>query len=61
LSQVTELSRGGRPGYLGEGIHVAASSEEELHTVGVGPFCSRMQGGEAFLQHMGTEVRMWGC
>lgn len=43
----------GRPGYLSEGIHAAPSRQEELHTVGVDPFSSGVQGGQTLLKHTG--------
>lgn len=43
----------GRPGYLGEGVHVAPSPQEELHTVEVGSFSGGVQSSQPFLKHMG--------
>lgn len=45
----------GRPGYLGEGVHVAPSPKEEPHTVGVDPFSSRVQGSQTLLKHQRDE------
>lgn len=47
----------GRPGYLSEGIHAAPRRQEELHTVGVDPFSSGVQGGQTFLKHTGEGER----
>lgn len=44
-----------RAGYLGEGIHVAPSAEEKIHTVGVDPFSGCMQSSQALLRHTGGE------
>lgn len=43
-----------RPGYLGEGVRATPGPEEELHTVGVDPFSSCVQGSHTFLKHRGA-------
>ena len=54
LSSPGQMSVVGRPGYLGEGVRAAPSPQEQLHTVGVDPFNSRVQGSQTFLEDMGA-------